>query len=190
MKILYIITRSTWGGAQAHVFDLVNEFKKRGNECVVVIGESGDLQKRLVDADIKVIILKNLLREINPLTDIKGIWELCKVIKRERPSVIHAHSSKAGIVGRIAARITRIPVVFTVHGWSFTEGVGDMKRKIYLLVEKLMANITDKFICVSDFDKELAIRYKVSTDQKLVAIHNGIPYVARQQRKENKQKEN
>lgn len=174
MKLLYIITLANWGGAQAQLYSVVKHAKELGHKCVVVIGETGELVNRLSELDVKVIILPNLIREINPFKDFRCIFELVQIIKKEKPDLLHAHSSKAGIVGRIAAKLTHTPNVFTAHGWAFTEGVAEKKRKLFIFIERFVALFTNKIICVSNYDRDLAINNKVGTNQKLVTIHNGV----------------
>ncbi|WP_269724112.1 glycosyltransferase family 4 protein [Yersinia enterocolitica] len=70
---------------------------------------------------------------------------------------------------------TNIPVVFTVHGWSFADGVSDKKKKLYIWIERAVSIFADKIITVSEQDKKLALRYRVTSDSKQVVIHNGIP---------------
>lgn len=96
-------------------------------------------------------------------------------MKHERFDVVHTHSTKAGLLRRLAARWTGVPVVlFTAHGWAFTEGRGLWKRRALAWVERLAAHFTNKIICVSEYDRQLALRYKVARPDRLTVIHNGI----------------
>ena len=126
MKILYCITSASWGGAQLHVLELCADQLKRGNEVIFIVGNEGPLLDKVKKLKgLKIIFLPSLVREINPINDMKAIIELRKIIKKESPDIIHLHSSKAGVVGRIAAigLRKRVKVIFTVHGWAFTDGV-------------------------------------------------------------------
>lgn len=174
MRILYVITRAHWGGAQAHVFDLMNHAINKGDECILVVGENGELTERAQKIGIKVYVVPSLIREINICKDIMAIKDLVLIIKKYKPDLLHAHSSKAGIIGRLAAKFTGIPVIFTVHGWAFTEGVSKNKRIIYLWIERLFARLCDKIICVSEYDRQLALKHKVAKKESLITIHNGV----------------
>lgn len=174
MKVLYLITRSNWGGAQAHVFDLMNHAVKKGNECILVVGENGELTERAKEIGIKVCIVPSLVREISIYKDIKAIRDVSLIIKNYKPDLVHAHSSKAGIIGRIAAKICNIPVIFTAHGWAFTDGVSTIKRVVYLQIERIFSRLSDRIICVSEYDRQLALKHKVAKEEKLITIHNGV----------------
>lgn len=176
MKICYIITKADEiGGAQVHVRDLSIAMLKKGCDILVITGEDGALVKQLKDNDIKVIIDNNLKRELNFFYDIKAFFSLRYKINKFSPDIIGLHSSKAGIIGRLAARSLSIPSVFTVHGWAFADGVSKNKKRIYVLIEKIFAKFfSDKLITVSYQDKELALKNSVSKCIDMVPIHNGV----------------
>lgn len=96
-------------------------------------------------------------------------------MKQFQPDLIHCHSSKAGIIGRIAAKMCNIPAIFTAHGWAFTEGVSEKKRWIYKYIESLMAKYVKKIICVSKYDYNLACAVMPQQAAKLLVLHNGVP---------------
>lgn len=179
MKVLYCITSSSWGGAQLNVLELCNDQINRGNEVVFVVGNSGPLLDRVKKINgVKVILLPSLKREISPFNDIKTIFKLHKLIKRESPDIVHLHSSKAGTLGRLATIGTNAKNVFTVHGWAFTEGSGSpLKRGVYTIVEKLVEPFTDLFICVSQYDEKIGLNHKVlkPSHNNYCVVHNGAP---------------
>ena len=183
MKIVYIVTRADpIGGAQVHVRDLALALLKRGHEPVVVTSGEGPYAEGLRAAGIETIILDSLVMAINPVQDTRAIWQVRRVLNRLQPDLVSTHSSKAGIVGRLAARSVGIPVVFTAHGWAYTTGVPAPKATIYGWLERLAAPLAHKIITVSDFDRELAISRRVAQADKLVTIHNGMPDVPLEQR--------
>lgn len=180
MKILYCITRSTWGGAQENIWELIRNQVKLKNHAVLVVGDNGDLVQKVKSnlPKVKVIILPCLQRAISPKKDLTAIFKLRKIIKKENPNIVHLHSSKAGVIGRIACRNLKCKVIFTVHGWSFTDGIESTKKKIiYRFIERRMEPLTDKYICVSKYDYNIGIRDKVIRDpKKACVIYNGIDY--------------
>ncbi|OYS46978.1 hypothetical protein CBF87_05095 [Limosilactobacillus reuteri] len=104
MKILYCITSSSWGGAQLHVLELCADQLARGNEVTFIVGNKGPLLDKVKQLKgVKVILLPSLVREISPTNDIKAIVELRKIIKSESPDIVHLHSSKAGVIGRLSS---------------------------------------------------------------------------------------
>lgn len=176
MNILYIITRSDWGGAQAHLYDLIHYICTHTNHtCSLIVGEEGELSERVQQLDIPVEVLPTIVHPIHPIKDMIAIWNVVKVLKRIKPDIIHIHSSKAGIIGRIAAYIVGIPAIFTAHGWAFTDGVSVIRRMIVLPLEKWLARYTKKIICVSEYDRNIALANGVGTEEQLLTIHNGIP---------------
>ncbi len=176
MKICYVITKADEiGGAQIHVKDLCIRLQNEGHIPVVIVGENGALVKLLTAQNITVKILNSLVREISPIKDIICTWQLRKLIKQLKPDLVSLHSSKAGIIGRLALVGSNIPVIFTAHGWSFANGIAEKKRKLYILIERIFAHLTDKIITVSKQDKLLAIKHRVADKQKQVIIHNGMP---------------
>ncbi len=177
MKILYCITSSSWGGAQLHVLELCQDQVNRGNEVVFVVGNEGPLLDKVRRIpQVKTIVLKTLHREISPLNDIKAIFELRNIIKKEKPDIVHLHSSKAGTIGRLANIGLKSKAVFTVHGWAFTDGISSKRKKgIFRLIEKLVAPFSDLIICVSEYDYKIGMRDRVINHRNAVVIHNGVP---------------
>lgn len=174
MRILYVITKSEIGGAQTHLMEVVRYMHYAGHDVLVVTGTAGWLTNELAAIGVDYEILPDLIREINPAKDIKTITSICHILEDKHPDIIHCHSSKAGIVGRIAGAIKNVPAVFTAHGWAFTSGVSSAKRIIYAAIEHMMLGITKKVICVSEFDRQLAKRWFLHNYNRVVTVHNGI----------------
>lgn len=174
MKILYVITKSEIGGAQTHLMEVVRYMHYVGHNVLVVTGTAGWLTNELATIGVDYVILPDLIREINPAKDIKTITSICHILEDKQPDIIHCHSSKAGIVGRIAGAIKNIPAVFTAHGWAFTSGVSPAKRIIYAAIEHIMLGITKRVICVSEFDRKLAKRWFLHNYNRVITVHNGI----------------
>ncbi len=174
MRILYVITKSEIGGAQTHLMEVVRYMHRAGHDVSVVTGTAGWLTNELAAIGVDYEILPDLIRDINPAKDIKTITSICHILEDKQPDIIHCHSSKAGIVGRVAGAIKNIPAVFTAHGWAFTNGVSPAKRIIYAAIEHMMLGITKRVICVSEFDRQLAKRWFLHNYNRIVTVHNGI----------------
>lgn len=174
-KIAYIITLPDLGGAQSHVYDVITNIGAYGYEPLLITGKAGWLTDKVSAEGIAFHIVPDLVRPISPLHDMKAVRAIKKILQDERPALVHCHSSKAGIIGRIAAYSCNIPAVFTAHGWAFTEGVHPLKRRLYAFIENLAACWTEKIICVSEYDRRLGARYLPRHRYKMVTIHNGIP---------------
>ncbi len=121
-KILLVVTKGNWGGAQRYVYDLATELPVDQFEPVVVAGAGHALPTRLAAAGIRTIALPKLERDINWRQEAATLAALVKIFWRERPSVVHLNSSKIGGLGALAARLALVPrIIFTAHGWPFHE---------------------------------------------------------------------
>lgn len=176
MNLLYIITNGDLGGAQIHLLQLIRNLPANYH-VAVIIGDTGWLYQELQKQGIKVYYVRTLVREISPVKDTLALLTLRRIIDEVKPDIVHCHSSKAGFLGRIAAKVCHIPAVFTAHGWAFTEGVNSSKRLIYKILENMAAKWTEKIICVSEYDRQLGLKAISNGDRKLVTIHNGIVYL-------------
>ncbi|MER3485301.1 MAG: glycosyltransferase family 1 protein, partial [Chloroflexota bacterium] len=175
LRLLFVITRGDEaGGAQSYVRDLARALAHHGHDVAVVTGTSGTLTSQLAEAGVPAVVLPLLGRDIHPLRDVMAVRELCAIIRRFRPQLVSAHSSKAGIVGRLAARLAGVPCVFTVHGWAFNPSEPWPKRWLYRAIERRMAPLTSQIICVSDDSRQRGIAAGIAP-HRLVTIHNGIP---------------
>jgi glycosyltransferase involved in cell wall biosynthesis len=178
LHIAYLITRTDEiGGAQVHVFELARCLLTRGIQVTVLGGGEGTFAAMLRRAHIPYQNLLHLVRPIQPRTDVRCFWELRTVLRRLKPDLVTVHSSKAGWLGRLVARSLNLPVIFTVHGWAFTEGVPPVRRTLYALAERVAAPFADRIITVSEYDRQLALRHHIASATKLVTVHNGIPDV-------------
>ncbi|MCB9481229.1 MAG: glycosyltransferase family 4 protein [Desulfobacteraceae bacterium] len=176
MKIAFLITRSdTIGGAHVHVKDLAVKLGNDGHDVAVLIGGNGVFSDILKKSGVMVRNLKYLKRHINPFYDALALLEIRKELKIINPDLLTIHSSKSGILGRIASINLKFPVIFTVHGWSFTEGISFFKRKVFFILEKILVPLTSRIVCVSDYDRNLALDMKLTAGSgKIITIHNGI----------------
>lgn len=176
MKIAYLITRmDELGGAQVHVRDLSLWMKGQGHEVMVFAGSLGKVTDFLEEQGVEIYEVPDLERAIHPVKDWKAFLAIRKILKDHKPDVLSCHSSKAGLLGRLAAKAAGVSVIFTAHGWAFTDGVSSGSKKIYKALEKFAGNFSDHIITVSGFDYELGKKAKVVPLNKLTLIHNGMP---------------
>ena len=174
-KILFIITKSEIGGAQKYVLDMALGAKNVGFAVAVASEQNSYFYETLSELGIEFIEIKNLQRSVNLALDAKLLFELIKIIRKEKPDVVHLNSSKIGALGAIAAKLARVPrVIFTAHGWAFNDPRQAWGKYAIIAVSRMVALFQDKIICVSDCDKEAALKYKIAPPEKLIAIHNGI----------------
>jgi len=169
-KVLIVITKSSWGGAQTYVYDLASQLPREQFDVVVVLGGDGELQKKLKEQNIRTITIKALQRDINLLKEFRVFHELIKLLRTERPDVLHVNSSKAGGLGALAGRITNIPnIIFTAHGWAFKEKRGVLTLLLLRILSWITVLLTHKTIVVSRDDYEKS-NWMPLTRRKIVYI--------------------
>jgi len=174
MRIAYIITRADhYGGAQIHVRDLSQWMQNYAQDVTVISGSRGILSDEIEANGVQFCQTPSLQRSIRPIRDIKAFFEIRKALREIQPDIVSCHSSKAGLIGRLAAWSLGIHSVFTAHGWAFTIGITPMKRYLYRWVEWFCAFFGNHIITVSRYDKILALRYHVSIAAGMTVIHNG-----------------
>lgn len=173
-RLLQLITLSEWGGAQQYVLSLARGLRGQ-YDVTVACAPGGPLVDRLHREGIRVIEVPSLVRMPHPLLDLKALRFLVRLMRGEQFALVHCHSTKAGLLGRIAARMAGVPVVlFTAHGWQF---VGDwplLLRLAMAAAEWLAARLSTAIICVSDYDRQIALRMGIGTPERLVVVHNGV----------------
>lgn len=173
MKIFYLITKSEIGGAQVNVYQLSKYFIEKGGVVAVMAYPGGWLEFKVKKMGGKFYPNRYLSNSPNPIKALKAIGEIKRAIQDFKPDLIGCHSTAAGFLGRIAIR-NKIPIIFTAHGWGFSEGAGALRRMILMTAEKLVARYCWKIICVSEYDRQLALKYRIATEEKLITIHNGV----------------
>ncbi|MFM2302972.1 MAG: hypothetical protein RLZZ135_375 [Cyanobacteriota bacterium] len=170
--VLYLITLSQLGGAQKHLADLMKYSHDR-YEVHLAVGSVGYLSEIADSFKIEVHIIPSLKRSINLVKDLKALQEFMALVKQLKPDLIHAHSSKPGIIARLSGKFYNIPVLFTVHGWGFDERAPLVMRTIALIFEKLIAPLTTTNICVCQSDYDVGIKQKIFDQDKALVIYNG-----------------
>ena len=179
MRIVYVITRSdAIGGANVHVRDFTLAMRAAGHDAIILVGGEGPVTREFRDKGVPYESLRYLVREIKPADDVRAFWELRRAFERLKPDLVSTHCSKAGLLGRLAARTLGIPVIYTPHGWTFTEGVTRAEAFLYRWLERVAAPFSDAIITVAECDRTLAITQRVAPARKLFAIHNGMPDIA------------
>lgn len=181
MKIIYVITKSNWGGAQRYVFDLATNLPKEQFEVKVVFGGTGEkdasdgaLAHNLSMQRIQGLYLKSFMRDISMLREFMSLVTLKNLFKNEKPDIVHLNSSKAGGIGALAARWTGVKkIIFTVHGWPFLEQRNYFSRALIWLASWCTVLLSHKVICISEYDLRIAQKMPF-TKNKVVRIYNGI----------------
>ncbi|MGA8027360.1 MAG: glycosyltransferase family 4 protein [Bryobacteraceae bacterium] len=173
-RLLYLVTRAEHGGAQAHVLGLAIGMSGTF-DVEVATGEEGFLTEACRERGITVHLVPHLNREIRPFEDLRGFGELMKLMRRTQPDIVHAHTFKAGFLGRFAARRLKIPCVYTVHMWPFGSAVPLSWRWAAPVCERLAAGWCDRIITVSKQGAETAAKHRICDSSRVISIWTGIP---------------
>lgn len=172
VKILHV-TQATIGGTVTYIVGLINNLDKTKFENIVICPKYGDLDEKLKNIGVKVYNIE-MEREISVFNDAKNLFLLVKYIKKLKPDLIYLHSSKAGALGRVASCLTGVPCIYNSHGWAFDMKISKSKRIIYTFIERMLSNFTNKIINISKHDMDIALKYKISNNKKMVLVENAI----------------
>ena len=171
-----MITRLELGGAQRVVLHTARQLDRRRFDVALAWGR-GDILDDEADAiaDLESIQIPTLVRAVAPVSDLRAVRDLRRAIRSFRPDVIHTHSSKAGILGRLAAKLERVPaVVHTVHGFGFTPLQPLPMRYAFRTAEKVLARWTDHFVTVSEADRRRGVELGLFSAERATVIRAGI----------------
>jgi glycosyltransferase involved in cell wall biosynthesis len=177
MRICHVITKPELGGAQLSTLNLISNLPEDRYQVSVITSTGGILKHEFKSIkNVTVYFSPFLTRPLNLILDIFALINIYIIYRCNRFEIIHTHSSKAGIIGRWAALFARMPVIIhTVHGWSFHDYQNPLKKRSFMLLEKITAIFTTKIICVSKKDIETGLKYKIAPKEKFVLIKYGIP---------------
>jgi glycosyltransferase involved in cell wall biosynthesis len=173
-KLLYIVTKSNWGGAQKYVYDLASSQINKRYDVTVMLGGDGELLSALLASSIKVVQLQKIKRDIGIVSDLFATIELYLKIKEISPDIVHLNSSKVGLLGSLISRMLKVEtIIFTAHGWPFMEKrllLSNLLLRISMWLTVLMSHRT--IIIAGMLKKEL--RAPTYLSNKLQTIYNGL----------------
>lgn len=180
MRILRIIARLNIGGPAIHVTLLTQRMAARGYDaqliCGIIENDEGDMIYYAEQHDVHPIIIPQLGRSLNPLRDLATIWKLYRMMRELKPDVVHTHTAKAGFVGRVAAWLARVPViVHTFHGHVFHGYFGPVKTRLFLMLERLTASMSDAILTLTEgLRQELAETYRIARKGRITVLPLGL----------------
>lgn len=178
-KILHIITRLDMGGSAENTVATVIHLAQKGHQVTLATGPSRDfspdITKRILNAKVEYVLIKNLVRNVSLFKDLKALLSLYWLIRRQKFDLVHTHSSKAGFLGRLAAVLARTPViVHTPHGHVFYGYFGPVKTKIFIFCEQLCARFTNALIALTNQGVQEHLKFGVKAKGRMVAIPSGV----------------
>lgn len=175
LKVVHIITKLELGGAQINTVYTYENLDRQNFDAYLLSGPGGILTDK-VEKRENFFVVKDLIRQINPLKDLKAFFQVKRILKKIKPDVVHTHSSKAGIIARTAAFFLRVPVIIhSVHGFSFSPSQSFLKRSFYITAEKLVSRLTNHFVFVSNDDIETGKKKKLIKENYSL-IRSGFPF--------------
>ncbi len=180
MKVLHLITRLDPGGSAENTLLTCYHLVENGWQALLVAGPGWTGKEANVgDARVPVRVVPSLRRDPSPAADLAALWQIYRMLRRERPTILHTHSAKAGVLGRWAGLFARVPiVVHTPHGHVLYGYARGLKNWIYLVAERLCAPITDRLVALSEGEKNESADAGIGTLDKWVVIPSGVDLAA------------
>ena len=174
-KIVHIAQSA--GGVQEYLYMFLKNFDDENYENYLVVSQDYENNKEKFMDYVKDIYIVPMQREIQLKSDLKSIKEIRKVLKKIKPDIVYLHSSKAGALGRIALLFNfKVKILYNAHGWYFNAQISNKKKKIFALIERVLAIKTNKIINISKSEYESALKYKIASKKKMCIIENGIDF--------------
>ncbi len=175
-KVAHLVTRLDLGGAQQNTLHTVRHLDRAFFEPLLICGRGGLLDEEAsADPSFRTVFVDPLRRDISPIHDLLALLELTRILLDEKPDLLHTHSSKAGILGRLAAALAGVPVVVhTYHGFGFHDRQPPFVKNFYVLLERLCARLTDALIFVSKANIAYAAKHGIARPEEAVLIRSGV----------------
>ncbi|MBK8032081.1 MAG: glycosyltransferase family 4 protein [Chloroflexi bacterium] len=180
IRILRIIARLNIGGPAIHVTLLTEKLGAPVYHSTLVCGNieagEGDMQYFAEKHGVTPLLLPELGRSLNPLRDLSTIWQLYQLMREMQPQVVHTHTAKAGFVGRVAAKLAGVPViVHTFHGHVFQGYFSPAKTKMFILLERITARLSDTVITLTEgLRRELSEEYGIARRSRITVLPLGL----------------
>jgi glycosyltransferase involved in cell wall biosynthesis len=174
VKVLHVITKF-WAGAGGNTLLTVLGTDPARYETWVAGCEGGPLWQRAEAAGIRCVQLKRFRETISPLNDLYVLAQLIRLIRRERPAIVHTHSAKAGFLGRLAAWLCHTPVIIhTFHGLPFHDFMSKRRKRAYLLLDRLVRPLTDAFLAVAPRVAREAIEQRIAPPGSVTVVPSAV----------------
>lgn len=180
LKVLRIIARLNVGGPAIHTILLTQALNNERFESILVTGRVDDAEKDMIylagEKKVDPLVIPELGRRIRPLKDLIAFWKIYRIIRRERPDIVHTHTAKAGALGRVAAVLAGVPVrIHTFHGHIFESYFNGFYIGVFLFIERTLAYFSRYIVVVSRAQKrEIGERYKIAGPEKIRVVPLGL----------------
>lgn len=176
VTVAHLITKLELGGAQQNTLFTVSHLDRARFRPMLIVGEPGLLdQEAATLPDVTLHRVPSLVRPINPFMDVLALIKLILLLARLKPAIVHTHSSKAGILGRLAAKLAGVPIILhSIHGFGFTPSQPPMVQRLLIALERLAARVTTGFIAVSDANRRQGVALGLFPADRCTVIRSGI----------------
>lgn len=180
MRIAHVITRMIVGGAQENTLHTCEDLiREHGDEVLLITGPAAGPEGDLLTAgrgdDVPRSIVPSLRRAIHPVHDPRAYWQIKRRLRQYRPDVVHTHSAKGGLLGRLAAAALGVPaIVHTVHGAPFHDYQSRGARAFFRLCEKFAARRCHALISVADAMTDQLVEARVAPREMFTTIYSGM----------------
>ncbi len=181
LRVLHLITRMDMGGSATNTAaTCVRLADQHGCHVTLASGPSSEmplqLARRLAESGVSRLTLPHLRRNPNPIGDVAGLVEVLALVRRLRPAVLHTHTSKAGVLGRLAGWLLRVPVVVhTPHGHIFYGYFGGFRMRVFAWLERVAAHWCDYIISLTDRETTDYLDRRIGRPEQYVTIPSGVP---------------
>lgn len=179
MRVTHIITRLVIGGAQENTVATVLGLRQKGEVHVRLIsgptiGSEGSMEPSFADCPEILTIVPALVRPVHAWNDLRALADLTRLLRRDTPDIVHTHSGKAGILGRLAAKRAKVPtIIHHIHGPSFGPFQGRIANAVFLYAERIAAKVTTHFICSADAMSRRYLAARIGTPELYTRILSG-----------------
>jgi len=176
IKVFHVVTLLELGGAQQNTLFTVSHLNRDKFEVGLICGLGGYLDEEAKKIpQLKVYFVNELVRPIHPLNDFIALIKIYKILKKEGPQIVHTHSSKAGIVGRIAAWLLGVPcIIHSIHGFGFNPFQKIWTRKLFIFLEKWIGKFTERLIAVTKENIQEGLSLGIGKAEQYTLIRSGV----------------
>jgi glycosyltransferase involved in cell wall biosynthesis len=176
LKVIHIITMLEMGGAQGNTLFTVANLDRNRFEVGLLTGVGGILDADANKiADIRLTFVRSLVRQVHPIKDFLAFVAITNILRREKPDIVHTHSSKAGIVGRLAAKAAGVPtIIHSIHGFGFNPYQNLVMRWIFVFLERVIARFTNVLIAVAEENIKAGVRLGIGNEKRYTLIRSGV----------------
>ncbi len=175
IKILHIHTLPVISGSGINTLLTMRGTDKNKYTVEFACAPGGALVDEATKSGIKFQPIKNFVQPVSPYNDLIALWQMIVLMRNQKYDIVHSHNSKAGFIGRLAAKIAGVPIVIhTVHGFAFHGSESFMRRKLFTWLERWAAHFADKLIVISNPLREWGLSLNIGKRQQYVTIYSGI----------------